>query len=477
MRRLRALTVLGAALALAIVTVAPVSAAKPGQAWGSTADGYHTYDSDLINIENVTEDGDGVYVAVLDTGLVPEWADYFSKDRVAEEYGIGFYQSVSFARSSDPCNLEFNTVGQLRTSSFIGSRTSAHGTHVASTILGFNYYSNTDASQGYALPPIQVRGIAPEVTLIPVKVLADYQVPAMPKACGTPSGPVNFGTDEMIAAGVNYVTSLATGPLAGHRVVINMSLGGDEMSAVEKQAYDNAIAHGVVIVAAAGNEGEEGMHFPGAYAPIISAGSVGWEDQWLDHPGDQDTQTPPANGSRYRMFWLQNWFGDDAGQAGDLEPPLKANSGQAADPTLADDVFVSDFSSRSLSAQQDLDVLAPGDWVRGPFASDPGYNHLPWWSHGIADLVSSNQGNFFYVGGTSMATPHVAAVAALLLEQHPTWTAGQVEARLEATALPIPAGSASIWDPFLATPGWHEYTWGTDATGAGLLQADAALGE
>jgi subtilisin family serine protease len=190
------------------------------------------------------------------------------------------------------------------------------------------------------------------------------------------------------------------------------------------------------------------------------------------------------------MFWLQNWFGDDAGTDGntagepwDLEPPLKANSGQAADPTLADDVFVSDFSSRSLNADQDLDVLAPGDWVRGPFASDPGYNHLPWWSHGIADLVGNNQGNFFYVGGTSMATPHVAAVAALLLQQHPTWTAAQVETRLEATALPIPAGSQQIWDPFHtdadgnADPDWVTISWGSDATGSGLMRADFALGE
>ena len=133
--------------------------------------------------------------------------------------------------------------------------------------------------------------------------------------------------------------------------------------------------------------------FPGAYAPVISAGSVGWEDQWLDHPGDQDSHTAPANSFRYRMWWLQNVLGDGAGTTGDLEPPLNANSGQVVDPTLAEDVFVSDFSSRSLNADQDLDVLAPGDWVRGPFGGDPGYNHLPGWSRGLAALVSNNSRN------------------------------------------------------------------------------------
>jgi subtilisin family serine protease len=478
MKQARALAGLTAAVALVALAAAPAMAGKPGQAWGSTVDGYHTYDADMINVEQVTQDGDGVYVAVLDTGLVANWSDYFSKDRIATKYGIGFNQNVAFKATADPCRVEADVNGDVKTTSFVGSTSSSHGTHVTSTIIGYNYYSNSDAAQGFPLPAIQVRGIAPDVTIIPVKVLADYQLPKMPK-CDDPAIEqglkVNFGTDDMVAAGINYVTQLATGPLDGHRIVINMSLGGSELSTVEKDAIDNAIAHGVVIVAAAGNEGDAGMGFPGAYAPVISAGSVGWEDQWLDHPGDQDTLTAPANGFRYRMFWLQNVAGDGAGSAGTIGSVLKSNSGQVVDPSLAEDVFVSDFSSRSLNADQDLDVLAPGDWVRGPFGGDPGYNHLPWWSRGIADLVSNNSGNFYYVGGTSMATPHVSAVAALMLEKDDSLSASDIESLMESTALPIAAGSTQIWDPFLATPGWHTYTWGANATGSGLVQADAAI--
>ncbi len=183
----------------------------------------------MINIEAVSQTGAGVYVAVLDTGLVPNWRDYFPAARIATDLGTGFIQPVSFRATKDPCRLGF-TVGQLRQSSWVGSTGSTHGTHVASTILGYFYQSNSDAAGGFPLPPIVVRGIAPDVTVIPVRVLADYQIPATPK-CADP-GPLPaqnavFGTSEMIAAGIDYVTDLA---IAGYRpMVINMSLGGSEL--------------------------------------------------------------------------------------------------------------------------------------------------------------------------------------------------------------------------------------------------------
>jgi Subtilase family len=440
----------------------------------STSGGYLTWDADQINVEKVTQTGKGVYVAVLDTGLMPNWADYFPKDRVATSLGTGFEQQVTFKSGSDPCGLE-TEIGPLRQSTWVGSLGSSHGTHVASTILGYSYRANADAAGGYVLPPIQVRGIAPDVTVIPVKVLSDYQVPARPQCTDPNVDPtahnVVFGTDEMVAAGIDYVTSLADRGIKP--IVINMSLGGDTLAAVEKAAIDRAIEHGVIVVAAAGNEGELGMHFPGAYAPVISAGASGWTGEWLN---------PVTGLPLYRLWWLQDRTMTGPGTLG-----LPAGSGDVADPTSVNDVYVTDFSSRELTPQgQDLDVLAPGSWVRGPFAGDPGYSHLPWNSSGIGDLRGHNPGNFYYVGGTSMATPHVASAAAMLLEKSDGLTQSEVETILETSALPIPStGTRHIYDRTVNA--FADVSWDTlceaagdvpcDPVGSGLLQVDQAIAQ
>jgi len=424
----------------------------------STADGESTWDSDLVNIENVAETGSGVYVAVLDTGLVPFWKNYFPEQRVNTNLGTGFDQPVAFTVSQDdPCKLGV-TVGQLHQTTWVGSTGSTHGTHVASTILGYFYQAPQDALAGFPLPPIIVRGIAPDVTIIPVKVLADYQIPATPQCLSDPQPATSavFGTDEMVAAGINYVTDLA---IAGYRpMVINMSLGGPGLASVEQDAIDRAVTNGVVVVAAAGNDGEAGMDFPGAYAPVISAGSVGWTGEWL---------YPNTSQPRYRMWWLQHTGAN-----------MPAGSGDTADPTTADEVYLSDFSGRALSDQQ-LDVLAPGSWVRGPFPGTPGFAHLPWWAEGQGALRGRNPGNFYYVGGTSMATPHVASVAALMLEKDPSLVQGDIESILKSTALPIPSvGTQHIYDGSVFTDiSWDTDCDGTvcDPVGAGLIQADAAL--
>ena len=108
---------------------------------------------------------------------------------------------------------------------------------------------------------------------------------------------------------------------------------------MEQNAIDYAIANGVIVVAAAGNEGETGMGYPGAYPPVISAGAIGWTEEWLK----------PTDGlPRYRMWWLKD---------SDHVPPLLPGTGEVADPTQASDIYVTDFSSRELPGQE-LDVLA-----------------------------------------------------------------------------------------------------------------------
>ncbi len=424
----------------------------------STVTGFSTWDADAINIENVSETGHGVYVAVLDTGLAPNYTDYFPSARIAAHLGKGFYQNVSFKAHNDECGFGI-TVGPLIETGFIGSIGSEHGTHVTSTVLGFNYDANFDTLSGFSLPPIQIRGIAPEVTVIPVKVLADYQVPALPNCPdgATPAQNAVFGTSEMVAACIDYVSDLAESGI--RPIVINMSLGGGALEPIEQAALDRAIAAGVIIVASAGNSGTAGMGFPGAYPPVISVAATGWNNEFVD----------PAITQIYRMYWLKN--------GNDFVPPLFAGGGEVPEPTPTDNaaifdggVYIVNFSSRELAGQE-LDVAAPGVLIRGPFAGFPGYNHLPWWSQGIGDLVSgANSGNFFYVSGTSMASPHVAAVAALMMQHDPSLTQADVERILKSTALPIPPGTGGS-----VFVGLGSQTWGADATGSGLVQADAAI--
>lgn len=445
------------AIMLLIVTGTALAGGNVFRGTTSTTNGYMTWDADAIDIENVSETGAGVYVAVLDTGLAPNWKDYFPADRIATKLGKGFYQNISIKAQNNVCG-DGPEVGPLIETGFVGSRGSEHGTHVTSTIIGFNYRSNFDAASGFEIPPVQVRGIAPEATIIPVKVLADYQLPALPNCGdGIPAENVVFGTTEMVAAGIDYVTDLA---IAGYRpMVINMSLGGGALEPREQEALDRAIANGVIVVASAGNAGEFGMGFPGAYPPVISVAAAGWNNEFVD----------PGSSFFYRMYWLQN--------GNDFVPPLEPGGGDVPEPTptagnnfFDGGIYIVGFSSRELPGQE-LDVTAPGVLIRGPFAGDPGYSHLPWWSKGIADLNprSRNPGNFFYVSGTSMASPHVAGVAALMMQRDPGLVQADVENILKTTAKPILAPGFG----FSLIAGFQ--TWGSDATGAGLVQADEAI--
>lgn len=69
----------------------------------------------------------------------------------------------------------------------------------------------------------------------------------------------------------------------------------------------------------------------------------------------------------------------------------------------------------------------------------------------------ARQGGIRTLSGTSMAAPHVAGTAALLLSAEPGLTPGQVRDRLKRTAEPLPGLPAQ-------------------EQGAGLVRADLALG-
>jgi subtilisin family serine protease len=352
------------------------------------ANGRSTWDQDAVDVTDLGQgrtiqyDGSGIYVAVLDTGLLDSWRQYFPQERIAAQFAKAFNGGGGEQGNvSEPPNKWEHDQN-------------SHGTHVTSTVLG------------YSLNGVPINGTAPLAAVIPVKVLNQN----------------GSGWSSVVAAGIVYVADLkASGALGNAPVVINMSLGGPQLDAVEKAAIDYAIGEGVIIVASAGNGGEAGMGYPGAYAPVISVAASGWNGQWK----------PGADGNP------NNWW----------------NADDVPNPTSVADFHIADFSSRELTGQ-DLDVAAPGSWVVGPYQTQSGNT------------------SFFYLSGTSMASPHVAGIAALMLQKNPALLQADVEDILETAALPMGEGCVSLSQP--AGPA-EETCWGEDATGEGLITATNAL--
>ncbi len=159
--------------------------------------------------------GSGVLVAIIDTG-------------------------VDCAHPDLKCNL---TDGANMTNSATPPMDdNGHGTHVAGIIAG----QGKDGG---------VFGVAPQVTIIPVKVLS---------ADGS-------GNLSDVVSGIYWAMT------HGARV-INMSLGAPTSATALEQAVHKAYQAGVVIVAAAGNDGENAsrsggnstVDYPGAYPWVIA---------------------------------------------------------------------------------------------------------------------------------------------------------------------------------------------------------------
>jgi subtilisin family serine protease len=85
--------------------------------------------------------------------------------------------------------------------------------------------------------------------------------------------------------------------------VLNLSLGGDTTTMAEREAVAYAVAHDVVVVAAAGNDGQTRREYPAATAGVIGvAGSdaTGRLYDWSNRGSWVDVAAPGCNTSPWR---------------------------------------------------------------------------------------------------------------------------------------------------------------------------------
>jgi hypothetical protein len=146
-------TVLVSSVVLALTLLSSILAVPAFSAPKVTLEHRYTWDADMINADiahSMGYTGKGVYIAVLDTGLVPNWRDYFPADRIATYLGKGFYEPIHV----DPKTGELVYAGFVVETSWVGSTLSTHGTHVVSTIIGYNYYAPADAAAGFTASAI-----------------------------------------------------------------------------------------------------------------------------------------------------------------------------------------------------------------------------------------------------------------------------------------------------------------------------------
>jgi serine protease len=302
--------------------------------------------------------GANVTVAVLDTGILPQHPDIVGQI----DYATGGYDFISSVSSAGDGNGPDEDPTDEGDSGFFGFSSSFHGTHVAGTIAAAT--NNIDDVSGNY---VGVAGIAPDASILPVRVLG--------KGGGT-SFDIRRGL--CFAAGLNTGNNCAGVPVnANPADVINMSLGGADESLIEADLIAEVLAAGSIIVAAAGNSASSQPLYPAAYDGVVGVSAV----------------TIDQSRAPYSSF--------------------------------------GDF----------VDVAAPGGDTSRNVDGDPYADGVL--STGGDDAQGSVEYIYPFFQGTSMATPHVAGVFALMRSVNPALKPTDVIAMLEAGELTIPLGDIS----------------------------------
>jgi subtilisin family serine protease len=358
-----------------------------------------------------------------------------------------------------------------------------HGTHVAGTIAA-------------ELNGVGVVGVAPEVDIYALKVLSDQ----------------GSGTSADILAAIDWCVQ-------NHINIASMSLGGGlgitaptgqaarvpVYSPTEELAYQNAYNAGLLIIAAAGNDGEPVVMYPAAYQAPMAVGAVdqtltlaSFSDYGADleivAPGVDVLSTVPRGTGRdsrvvqgsamYQANELA--FSALTGSAGIRRTAIYCQKGLSPSdfpPQVAGNIALiqrgdSSFASKVHKAQDAgavaviifnnvagnfngtlgtaRDDASNRDWVAGVSLSMADGQALVALGTPTVSVINA-VGDFNRFSGTSMATPHVSGCAALTWAANPSLTNQQVRDILKQTARD------------LGVPG-------TDPQyGAGLVDAAAAV--
>jgi subtilisin family serine protease len=337
---------------------------------------------------------------------------------------------------------------------------SHHGTHVAGTISAIN---NLDKGVVGVLPNQKIK-------LHIIKVFGDDGAWAY-------SSTLSAAAKKCQAAGAN---------------VISMSLGGPLPNNTEKNTFTQLQAAGILSIAAAGNGGNTQTSYPAGYVPVMSVAAVDEHSAWasfsqrnadveISGPGVGVLSTVPmGTGSEPS---LEVGGTDYAPGAMDGSPQGSATAaladfglGDKVDSSVSGKVCLIQrgniaFSEKVLNCQNSGGVGAVVyNNVAGGFAGTLGgvATTIPSVTAsdtegaamkgqlGQSATVAVKATSYAYFDGTSMATPHVSAVAALVWSFFPTCTGEQIRQSLNKSAKDLDVAGRD------------------NKTGYGLVQAKAA---
>jgi subtilisin family serine protease len=108
------------------------------------------------------------------------------------------------------------------------------------------------------------------------------------------------------------------------------------------------------------------------------------------------------------------------------------NADQAVNLVLDKSFFLTEQETGNIMGAFSARGPAPVQDILKPDVTAPGINILAGFTPDAANSVAGE--NFAYITGTSMATPHVAGVAALLRHAHPDWSPAMIKSALMTTA-------------------------------------------